>query len=349
MISYPDYLRLLPKAELHCHFIATMRPETILELADRNGVVLPTRDIDSLLDSDNLQDFLTLFVTANDVLRTADDFADVAYQGVVDAVRDGNLRYREYFVNSQNSRRYLAYPDLVDGVIDGLRRAEREFGVGFRIVNAINRALSPEDAVAMVREMIDHPRDEVVGIGQDHLTEDGREAPGMWVEAYRLAEANGLRRTAHVAETLPADPESVLVAIDDLHVDRIDHGYRAADDPDVLARLVESQVPVACTPISTLVLSGWAPEPDHRIARLIRAGANVTLSTDDAVFFRTDLGREYVEGLGGMGFGPDVAKRVSLAGVEAAWCDEAQKARLRADFRAQHLALDTLLDPASAA
>jgi len=347
MISYSDYLRLLPKAELHCHFIATMRPETILELADRNGVALPTRDIDSLLDSDNLEDFLRLFVTAGAVLRTPQDFAQVAYQGVVDAVRDGNLRYREYFLNPQNSEDVLAYPDLVDGVIDGLRRAEREFGVGFRIINAINRSMSPEAAVGMVREMIAHPRDEVVGIGQDHLTADGREAPGLWVDAYRLAEANGLYRTAHVAETASADPGSVVVAIDELHVDRIDHGYRAVDDPAVLARLVDSGIPVACTPISTAVLSGWHPGPDHRIAELIRAGAVVTLSTDDAVFFRTDLGREYVDGLGGMGFGPDEARRISLAGVEAAWCDAAQKARLLAEFRAQHAALDAVLDPAT--
>lgn len=344
MISYADYLRLLPKAELHCHFIAVMRPETILELADRNGVELPTRDIDSLLDSDNLEDFLRLFVAAGDVLRTPDDFAQVAYQGVADAVRDGNLRYREYFLNPQNSQEHLSYPELVDGVIEGLRRAERDFGVGFRLINAINRSMSPESAVQMVREMIAHPRDEVVGIGQDHLTGEGHESPGTWLEAYRLAEVHGFKLTAHVAETASADPESVVVAIDDLHVDRIDHGYRAADDPAVLSRLVASGVPVACTPISTLVLSGWQPEPDHRIAQLIRAGVNVTLSTDDAVFFRTDLGREYAEGLAGMGFGPAVAKRISLAGVEAAWCDEEQKARLLAEFHAQHLALDTLLD-----
>jgi adenosine deaminase len=169
----------------------------------------------------------------------------------------------------------------------------------------------------------------------------------MWAEAYRLAGEHGLKRTAHVAETMPADPASVLVALDELGVERIDHGYRAADDPDVLARLVASGVPVAATPISTRVLSGWEPASDHRIAALIRAGVPVTLSTDDAVFFRTDLAREYVDGLAGMGFGPDVAKRVSLAGVDAAWCDDAQKDRLRAEFRAAHAALDALLDPAT--
>ncbi|MDZ8171394.1 adenosine deaminase family protein [Microbacterium xanthum] len=345
MISYPDYLRLLPKAELHCHLIALMRPDMLLAFADRNGVTLPSRDIDALIDSDNLQDFLALFVTANDVLRTQDDFAEVAYEGVKDAVRAGNLRYREYYVNSQNSSASLSYPDFMDGIIAGLRRAEDEFGVGFRIVNAINRSLSPEAAVEMVREMIRHPRAEVVGIGQDHLTAAGGEDPGLWIDAYRLAAEHGLKRTAHVAETMPAEPDSVRVALDHLDVDRIDHGYRAVDDPDVLAYLIASGTHVACTPISTQVLSGWAPSPDHRIATLIREGVPVSFSTDDAVFFRTDLGREYVDGLTGMGFGPEVAKQISLAGIDGAWCDDATKARLRADFRAQHLVLDALLDP----
>jgi adenosine deaminase len=347
MISYSDYLRLLPKTELHCHFVSVMRPRMLLEFADRNGVALPTRDIDALIDSNNLEDFLDLFVAAHDVLQRPEDFAEVAYFGVVDAVRQGNLRYREYYLNPQNVEDRIPYPDLIDAVISGLRRAEEEFGVGFRIVNALNRSMSPESAVRMVQNMIDHPRPEVVGIGQDHLTADGGEAPGTWVEAYRLAAQHGFKLTAHVAETSSADPASVLVALDELHVDRIDHGYRAVDDPTVLARVVASGVPMACTPISTLVLSGWQPEPDHRIATLIRAGANVNLSTDDAVFFRTDIGREYVEGLQGMGFGPEVAKRISLAGVAAAWCDDAQKARLAADFRAQHAALDAILDPAT--
>ncbi|WP_288453045.1 hypothetical protein, partial [uncultured Microbacterium sp.] len=100
---------------------------------------------------------------------------------------------------------------------------------------------------------------------------------------------------------------------------------------------------VACTPISTQVLSGWAPTPDHRIATLIREGVPVSFSTDDAVFFRTDLGREYTEGLLEMGVSAETAKRIALNGVDAAWCDDAQKARLRAEFRAQFLTLDAAL------
>jgi adenosine deaminase len=84
--------------------------------------------------------------------------------------------------------------------------------------------------------------------------------------------------------------------------------------------------------------------PDHPVAQMIRAGLNVTLSTDDPTFFRTDIGREYAEALPAMGFGPDVARRIALAGVDAAWCDADRRARLRADFAAQIRALDAVLD-----
>ena len=127
------------------------------------------------------------------------------------------------------------------------------------------------------------------------------------------------------------------------NVDRIDHGYRAVDDPDVLAYLIASGTHVACTPISTQVLSGWAPSPDHRIATLIREGVPVSFSTDDAVFFRTDLGREYREGLAAMGVDLATARRVAFEGIDVAFCSEEEKARLRADFRAHFLALDALL------
>ena len=346
MIDYADYLRLLPKTELHCHFVSTMQPARLLELADKNDVRLPSRDIDTLLDSNNLRDFLALFNAAHDVLVTGDDFAQLAYDGVRDAVAEGNLRYRETFINPQNfpGRRYA---DVVDPILDGLRAAETDFGVGFGIVVAINRSLGASAATDLVRAVVDNPRDRVFGIGQDDLSVDGTESPGRWADAYELAGRHGLMRTAHVGETLEASPRDILVALDVLGCDRIDHGYRAVDDAEVFARLSGDRVPLTCTPHSTRVLSGWQFTPQHRIAAMIAGGLEVTFSTDDAVFFRTDIGREYTDVLPAMGFGPDVAKRISLAGAAAAWCPPEQRIALEAGFAAEHLALDALLDPAS--
>jgi adenosine deaminase len=130
---------------------------------------------------------------------------------------------------------------------------------------------------------------------------------------------------------MDAGPQNVRDAVDVLRVDRVDHGYRVVDDPDVLDAVREAGTVFTCTPHSTRMLSSWEFSDDHRIARMIRAGLPVTLSTDDAVFFRTDIGREYTDALPAMGFGPDEAARIARAGFEAAWCDEDERGRRLAE------------------
>ena len=345
MLSFDDYLQLLPKTELHCHFVSTMDAALFVELAAKHGVELPSEDPATLFDFDDLVDFLVAFRFAHDVIRDPDDFERVAYEGVRSAVADGNLRYREYYVNPQYfAERGLSYTQVIDPIIAGLRRAEHDFGVGFRIVVAINRREGAPSAIDLVRRMIEHPRAEVVGLGQDDLTPENTEDPTLFVEAYRLAAAHGLRLTAHVGETDAATPAAVQEAIEVLGCDRLDHGYRIVDDPAVVALARERGIGFTVTPVSTTICSGWTLDPAHRIRRMIDAGLPVAVSTDDAMFFRTDLGREYREGLRAMGVDAEAAKAIALDGIEIAFCDEAQKERLRADFRAAFLALDALLE-----
>lgn len=347
MISFSDYLQLLPKTELHCHFVSTMNATTFLELAAVHGVGLWGDDPDTLFDFADLPDFLVAFRAAHDVLRRPADFERVAWEGVRDAVAQGNLRYREYAVNPQYfAARGLSYREVMEPIVAGLRAAQHDFGVGFRIVAAINRRDTPEAAVEMVRQVVEHPLPEVVGIGQDDLTPENTEDPTRFAAAYLLAAQHGLKRTAHVGETDHASPEAVREAIEVLGCDRLDHGYRIVDAPDIVDLARERGVGFATTPVSTTICSGWTLDEAHRIRAMIDAGLSVNVSTDDAMFFRTDLGREYREGLAAMGVDAETAKRISLAGIDAAFCDDVEKDRLRADFRGQFLVLDALLDPA---
>lgn len=341
MLSETDYLRLLPKAELHCHFVSVMRPATLVELAARHRVQLKTDDLAVLFDYEGLADFLDVFNAAHAVLTTGDEIARIAYEGVEDGVRDANLRYREYFVNPDNFAPLgIDYPSLIDAMTDGLTQAERDFGVGWRIVAAINRSLPASAAVELVQTVLAHPRPGVVGIGQDDLTPEKTEDPLRFAEAYALAGRHGLRRSAHVGETLAAPPQNVLDAVEGLGVDRIDHGYRVVDDGAVLQRVREAGVAFTCTPHSTRMLSGWQFTPEHRIAQMIRAGLPVTLATDDAVFFTTDLGLEYTAALPAFGIDARGAARIARTGFEAAWCDDDQRARLLAEADGLIAALD---------
>ncbi|WOQ69761.1 adenosine deaminase [Microbacterium limosum] len=339
-----DYLQLIPKTELHCHFVSTMDATLFLELAQKYGVELPSRHPETLFDFSDLVDFLVAFRYAHDVLREPADFERVAYEGVRRAVADANLRYREYYVNPQYfAERGLTYPQVIDPIIAGLAAAERDFGVGFGIVVAINRREPADAAVALVEEMIAHPRPEVVGLGQDDLTPENTEDPLRFADAYRLARSHGFRLTAHAGETDAATSDAVREAIEVLGVDRIDHGYRIVDDTDLVSLALERGIGFTVTPVSTTICSGWTLDPQHRIRRMIDAGLPVAVSTDDAMFFRTDLGREYREGLAAMGVDLATARRVAFEGIDVAFCSDEEKATLRADFRAHFLALDALL------
>ena len=140
------------------------------------------------------------------------------------------------------------------------------------------------------------------------------------------------------------DYQSYFVdAIEALHVDRVDHGYRVVDDPEAVEMARASGVAFTCTPASTRVLSGWAFDGDHRIVAMVRAGLPVTFATDDAVFFQTDIGREYREAVPAMGLTAADARAIARAGFEAAWCTDAEKAAMLARFDATALVLYGLL------
>ncbi len=347
MITEDDYLRLLPKTELHCHFVSTMPATLLVGLAAKHGVELPTTDPERLFRYDDLTDFLVAFRAAHASTRDPSDFEQIAYQGVQIGVGRGNLKYREYFVNPQYFAAHgLSYRQVLEPIISGLRAAEADYGVGFRLIPAINRRDGGAAAVELVEQVIANPIDEVVGIGMDDLTLDGREDPRQFAAACALARRHGLRTCAHVGETPGASMDDVRFVLEELAVDRIDHGYRIVDDPVLVARALELGTFFTVTPVSTTICSGWELNSGHRIAAMIRAGLRVTIATDDAMFFRTDIGREYREALPALGFGTGAAARIARAGVEAAWCDDAQRAALRGSFAGEITALDAALHPA---
>jgi len=339
-----DYLRLLPKTELHCHFASTMSATQLIAFADREGVVLPTTDPALLFNFTDLADFLEAFRAAHQVMTTSDDFAQVAYDGVRAAVTSGSVRYREYAINPQYfAPRGIGYREILDPIIDGLRAAETDLGVGFRVIVAINRHDPASEALKLVETIVANPLPEVVGLGQDDLTPELTEDPARFTEAYAVARRHGLLTTAHAGERHLDSSENVRVAIDELKVDRIDHGYMIVEDAELTTRARDSGIPFACTPVSTTICSGWTLDQNHRIAHMVRAGLNVSFSTDDALFFRTDMAREFQEAIPAFGLNLDDAKNIALAGIDGAFCDDDEKRSMRAQFTAQIAALDAAL------
>jgi adenosine deaminase len=317
-----------------------IRPTTVLELAAKNGVRLPTEDPTELYRYRSLDSFLDIFWLVQSLLADADDWERAAYESLVDATPRG-LRYREMFFTPA---RHLAagqrLGDIVAGLTRGIERAEAETGVRAALICDIDRAFGPAAAMELVEAAVDLRRDgaaeRVIGIGMDS-TEMGVDLRAF-ADAYRLAGRAGFRRTAHAGED--AGPQYIAVAIGALRAERIDHGLAILDDPELAARVAGWRVPLTVCPNSNVVIANkFATLAEHPFRRMRQAGLLATLNTDDPAMTDLDLGKEYrtVAQALQMPWGEMVA--VALDGVEATWLDDGEKRALRAAFEAEIAAI----------
>lgn len=366
--SYGEYLDRMPKVELHCHLIGAVRPETFAELSARAGLDLPADPLDiyrrinsrppaadAYRDTaipvpqgpapDEPEPSYSLFQVSewvNRSLTRLDDFRRIAYEALADARQHSNTRHLELFIDPvAPAGEPFTHAQIVDAYIDGMRAAETDFGITSVLISGIDRSKSGARALAQVQQLIDHRRDEVVGIGLDNLETAG--PPERFVEAYQLARKAGLRRTAHSSEHAPT-AVNTITCLDQLHCDRIDHGYFILEDDAVVRRCRDEGVPFTC--IFTTSRRSWRPWRRASIAEMVARGITVTLSSDDPGMFPTTLAAEYrIAGLE-LGFSRAQMRKICLDGVEASWVDEVTKARMREQFTAELDALEAELFPA---
>lgn len=340
-MDYPEYLRRLPKVELHCHVEGTLRPATVVDLARKHGITLPTTDVGQIYAYETIYEFLDIFRLVNSTVVDREDFARIAYESLEDGVTLGNLRYREMFFNpTLHTSRGVPMATVIDGLVDGCHAAAADFGVTCFLIADVYRQDPPDVARQMVEEVLANRRPELIGLGMDAA--EAPDPPEKFVEAYRLAGAAGLHLTSHCAEDGPA--ANVTTCLDVLGCERIDHGYHVLEDEAVVARCRDEGVYFTCCPTSTAVVYGWPDLTTHPITKMIDAGLKVMLNSDDPTMFHTDIGREYVDFCGQNGYPRSVVRELVLNGVDATWLDAPDKAVLRAEFEREIDLLDAALD-----
>ena len=336
-MDYAEYLRRLPKVELHCHVEGTLRPQTVAELARRHGIELPTADIDRIYDYETIYEFLEIFRLVNSTVIEQGDFARIAYESLQDGVELGNLKYREMFFNpTLHTTRGVPMSTIIDGLAEGCAAAEHDFGVRCRLIADVYRQDPPEMARQMTEEVIANRRDALIGLGMDAA--EAPDPPEKFFESFRLAGEAGLRLTSHASEDGP--PVNITTCLDLLGCERIDHGYHILEDEAVVARCRDEGIHFTCCPTSTAVVYGWPDLTTHPINAMMRAGLLVHLNSDDPTMFHTDIGKEYVDFVGQNDYAPEIAKQLVHNGVDAAWLDDAEKAALHRSFDDEIAALD---------
>ncbi|MCU1357048.1 MAG: Adenosine deaminase [Acidimicrobiales bacterium] len=328
----PALARSLPKVELHCHLEGSARPATIVELAKKNGVALPVDDPTELFHFDDLNSFLAVYGIICQSLVTADDFRRITYEALEDAVAD-RVRYREMFFSPSFAMAYgVALETVWDGIRAGLAEAHADLDVRCRMVLDVDKGGAPSAATDLVAFAAQQDRDLIVGIGGDS-TERGVDH-STFLPAYELAARQGLRRTMHAGEDGPA--ENIAISLDVLGCERIDHGVRLIDDPELMARVAEARIPLTVCPLSNVLIARMIDDvAEHPFARQREAGVLVTVNSDDPGMTGTTISDDYEHVARAFSYDLDTMEQLALDGIEACWAPDDEKAALRTRFLAE--------------
>lgn len=283
----------LPKAELHLHIEGSLEPEMLVALAERNGVELPFADVEAVRAAysfTNLQSFLDIYYQGAGVLQTRDDFYDLMWAYLVRAHADGVVRSEIFFDPQTHTERDIGFDVFMPGFLDAMADAESEMGISSGLIMCFLRHLPGSAAVETFHAAADYHH-RLLGVGLDSA-EVGN-PPENFIEAFDLAAAAGLHRVAHAGEEGP--PAYITGALDALGVERIDHGVRAEEDPELMARLAESDIALTVCPRSNLELCVVDDLADHNLKRLAAAGLTITINSDDPAYFGGYIAKNYLD------------------------------------------------------
>jgi aminodeoxyfutalosine deaminase len=342
--STQQFIQALPKAEIHIHLEGAIQPATLIELARRHRRLdsLPSTEVEELQKWFAFTDFphfIQIYWTISDLLRTPDDFALVTHACGADMARQ-NIRYRELtftpFTHIDLQKKGLTIDDLLAGLEAGRTQARQDFGVEICWVFDLPRNVSfrpdhsydPDPAERTLAYALAGQEQGVVGLGLGGF-EVGA-PPEPFAHAFAAAKAAGLLSVPHAGETMGA--ASVWGAVSTLQADRIGHGVRAIEDPELLALLKERQIVLEVNPTSHVCLPVYDCHADHPFPQLDQMDLLVTVNSDDPALFNTSLCQEYAVLATEFGYGQADLARIARNAFVACGAPAEIKARLLAEF-----------------
>ncbi|MFD3685931.1 adenosine deaminase [Nocardiopsis sp. NPDC058631] len=273
----------LPKAELHLHIEGTLEPELAFTLAHRNGITLPHPGVDALRAAysfTDLQSFLDLYYDLMDVLRTEADFTDLANAYLARAATQG-VRHAEIFFDPQaHTSRGIPLDTVINGLAAALDTSLEHHGISTALILCFLRDRPATEALHTLEQARPHLH-RITAVGLDSA--EVAHPPHTFTDVFAAARDLGLRCVAHAGEEGPAS--YIWQALNLLKAERIDHGIRALEDPDLLTHLARTQTPLTVCPLSNVRLRAVPTLAQHPLPALIDAGLLVTVNSDDPSYF----------------------------------------------------------------
>lgn len=318
-----DFVVGMPKAELHLHLDGALSPALMFELAQRNGVKLPYANVEQVAQAyrfTDLQSFLDLLYQGASVLRTEQDYYDLTWQYLLRCKQDNVVHTEPSFDPQTHTERGVSFDTVITGILSALRDAKTDWGQSSLLVLDFLRHLSAESAMQTLEQALPW-KDHIVAVGLDS-TELGH-PPSKFSEVFARARAEGFRVVAHAGEEGP--PAYIWEAIRVLQVQRIDHGVRAVEDPELMAYLRERQLPLTVCPLSNVRLCVFERLADHNLLDLLDAGLCVTVNSDDPEYFGGYVNDNFTALVDALGLDRTHALKLAENSFRASFLTEAEK------------------------
>ncbi len=315
----------LPKAELHLHIEGTLEPESIFEMAERNGVRLAYPSVGALRAEyafSDLQSFLNLYYAGVTVLRTERDFHDMAVAYLRRAGAQ-NVKHAEIFFDPQShTSRGVPFETVVEGLWSALRESESRFGMTTKLIMCFLRDLSAASAMETLERALPY-RDRIVAVGLDSA--ERQNPPSKFELVFDRARAEGFLAVAHAGEEGP--PAYVWEALDILKVSRVDHGIRSLEYARLVDRLRRMKMPLTVCPLSNVRLHVVEGLAHHPLKAMLDLGLLATVNSDDPAYFGGYVNENYAESARALALSDDDVVTLAKNGFHASFLDDAAKRR----------------------
>ncbi|MGO2393532.1 adenosine deaminase [Halomonas sp. AOP12-C2-37] len=327
-----DFLRDLPKVELHLHIEGSLEPELMFALAQRNGIDLPYATVQEAKNAylfSNLQEFLALYFQGMNVLRKEEDFYDLAMDYFKRARGEGVVHIDMHFDPQAHLQRGVPLDVVMSGLLKAKQVAEETLDLTIGLIMAFLRDRPAEEALHVLEQAAPYWK-MLDAIGLDSAEQNN--PPAKFVDLFNRAKQLGLVRVAHAGEEGPA--EYINEALDILDVQRIDHGVRCLESDEVVARLRREQIVLTVCPLSNVSLKVVENLRDHPLPKLLAEGLKVTISSDDPAYFGGGMLSNHMACAEAFGWDKSVFRQLTFNAIDEAFVTNDRREELRARLAA---------------
>ncbi|MBU7018273.1 MAG: adenosine deaminase [Theionarchaea archaeon] len=332
-----EFMKAIPKVELHLHMEGAIPLETLFNFIQRGGdpSINTIEDLQKNLTYTDFEHFIDVWIWKNTYIKQEKDFEDISYQ-VLQNLRSQNVKYAEAFYSPGDFQRQgLSTQGITESLIEGKEKAYQDFGIQSELIVDIVRGDEVDTCMQRLDDVTPYLGKGVIGIG---LGGNEHKYPAdLYAPVYREAKKRGFRLTAHAGEA--AGARSMWSVIKELQVERIGHGVRAFEDPGLVSFLKEFQIPLEMC-VTSNVRTGVCQSYDvHPIRQYYLKGLMVTVNSDDPTMFNTTLDEEYATLAQNLGFSVDDLKKVSMNGITSSFMADKDKELMKSQFEKewQHL------------